>query len=81
MILHRFNFNLKQSDKKSDQSGILGPGRPLRRRPLVQALDKNQATVNYLGDQSVLDLFGSKTPARIVTVRTIVSLEALDYDR
>ena len=29
MILHRFYFNLKQSDKKSDQPGILGPGRPL----------------------------------------------------
>ena len=28
VILHRFYFNLKQSDKKSDQPGILGPGRP-----------------------------------------------------
>ena len=29
MILHRFYFNLNQSDKKSDQPGILGPPRPL----------------------------------------------------
>ena len=28
MILHRFYFNLDQSDKKSDQLGILGPPRP-----------------------------------------------------
>ena len=30
MILHRFYFNLNQSDKKSDQPGILGPGRSLK---------------------------------------------------
>ena len=28
VILHRFSFNLDQSDKKSDQPGILGPPRP-----------------------------------------------------
>ena len=28
VILHRLNFNLKQSDKKSDQPGIQGPPRP-----------------------------------------------------
>ena len=28
VILRRFYFNLNQSDKKSDQPGILGPGRP-----------------------------------------------------
>ena len=28
MIFRRFNYNLKQSDKKSNQLGILGPGRP-----------------------------------------------------
>ena len=49
----------------------------LKRRPWDK---KNQATANYLGDQSVFDLLGGKTPARIVTVRTIVSLEALGYE-
>ena len=63
MILHRFYFNLKQSDKKSDKPGILGPGRPLMPRlylqltfgtELLHLVLKCGAQINFADSFSVL---------------------------
>ena len=49
MILHRLNFNLNQSDKKSDQPGILGPPRPLKiRGEVLFSLEKAVEEVFYV---------------------------------